>query len=150
MNVSGILSAVVSQVEATGLFETVNSHEPKSTPSSGPTAAVWCQRIRPYAAGSGLSASSGVVVFTVRLYASMMQQPYDDIDPAIMTATDTLMAAYSGDFTLGGLIRDVDLLGMTGAALESVAGYVTIDGVTLRVMDITLPLIVNDLWTQVP
>lgn len=74
----------------------------------------------------------------------MNQQPYDQIDPAVMNATSAVFAAFSGDFTLGGTVRNVDLMGM-----KAQAGYVQQDGQTLRVMTITVPIVVNDLWEQV-
>jgi len=150
MNVSGIVAQVVSHAASTGLFETVNSHEPKSAPTNGLTCSVWAQRIAPIPAASGLASTTGLVQLTVRLYTSMLQQPYDDIDPEMITAVDTLMTAYSGVFTLGGLVRNVDLLGAHGTPLGAQAGYITQDGKVFRVMDITLPMVINDLWTQVP
>lgn len=150
MDVSGIIAQVVSHAASTGLFETVNSHEPKSAPTAGVTCAIWAQKIIPIPGASGLNSTTGLVVLTVRMYASMFQQPYDDIDPQMMTAVDTLMTAYSGVFTLGGKVRNVDLLGAYGTALGTQAGYLNQDGKVFRIMDISLPLVINDLWNQVP
>jgi len=58
------------------------------------------------------------------------------------------MASYIGGFTLGGLVRDVDVNGEFGTPLEAVYGYVAIDGAMYRVATITIPVIVNDVWTQ--
>jgi len=150
MDVSGIIAQVVSHAASTGLFETVNSHEPKSAPTAGVTCAIWSQKISPIPEASGLNSTTGLVLLTVRLYASMLQQPYDDIDPAMMTAVDTLMTAYSGVFTLGGKVRNVDLLGAHSVGLGTQAGYLNQDGKVFRVMDISLPLVINDLWAQLP
>jgi hypothetical protein len=60
------------------------------------------------------------------------------------------MAAYNGDFTLGGLVECVDLLGMTGQRLEARAGYLEQDRKIYRVMTITLPVIVAEAWEQAP
>jgi hypothetical protein len=79
----------------------------------------------------------------------MTREPQDDIDTDILNATDLLMNEYSGDFELGGNVREVDLLGEFGDSLSSQAGYVTIGGTMFRVMTITLPVIVNDAWNQV-
>jgi hypothetical protein len=59
------------------------------------------------------------------------------------------MAAYSGDFELGGNVRNVDLLGQASEGLTAQAGYLEQDGKLYRVMTINLPLIVNDVWNQV-
>lgn len=143
-----ILNAVVSHAGRLGFFERINGHEPVSAPGSGLTAAVWADSINPVAAASGLAATSARVVFMVRIYSSAIQQPLDAIDPAILAAAGALMDAYSGDFDLGGTVRNVDLLGGMGIALAAQAGYVNQDGKLMRVMTITLPVIVNDVFTQ--
>jgi hypothetical protein len=149
MDVAGILDQVVSHAEATGLFETVNGHEPKSAPGNGLTCAVWAQRIAPVALASGLAATTGLVILNVRVYTSMLQQPLDAIDPRLISAVDTLLTAYSGAFTLSAEVRNVDLLGAHSPGLMAEAGYINQDGKLMRIMTLTLPLVVNDLWTQV-
>ncbi len=146
----GILAVVESHALASGRFGSVNGHEPRSAPGSGLTAAVWAQSIEPVPAGSGLAQTSIRLALNVRIYTPMTAQPPDAIDPAVVAATDALMAAYSGDFTLGATVRNVDLLGQHGAPLRADAGYLNQDGTLLRVMTITLPLICNDVWEQAP
>lgn len=151
LDISGILGAAQDHALASGHFATVNGHEPKNAPTGGGiTAAVWVQHIGPVPAGSGLRQTSGRVELRVRVYTSMLSDPQDAIDPDVMAAVDALMSAYSGDFTLGGLIRNVDLLGAHGTGLSAQAGYLNQDGRLFRVLDITLPCIVNDLWEQTP
>lgn len=145
-----IFSAVESHALALGQFERVNMHEPENAPGNGLTAAVWVQRIAPVRAGSGLATTTGVLLLNVRIYSLMQQAPPDAIDPTMLTATVGLMAAYSGDFQLGGLIRNVDLLGGQGTPLQGQAGYLPQDGATYRVYTIDLPLIVNDIFDQAP
>jgi hypothetical protein len=135
---------------ASGYFATVNGHEPKSPPTSGITCAVWVEQIGPAPGASGLVSTSTRLALYVRLYASLNQQEPDAIDPDMMTALDALMAAYSGDFTLGGLVRMVDLLGAHGEPLSARAGYLDEVGSEYRVMTIVLPLVVNDLWEEAP
>jgi hypothetical protein len=149
LDVSSLLDAVQSHALASGVFDRVTGHEPKSAPGSGVTAAVWAQSIGPVPS-SGLASTSVRVEFMVRIYQSMLSEPQDAIDPAVLTAVDVLMAAYTGDFTLGGLVRQVDLLGNSGQGLSAQAGYLTQDQRTYRVVDVTLPIIVNDLWQQSP
>ncbi|GAA2673866.1 hypothetical protein GCM10010400_40000 [Streptomyces aculeolatus] len=148
LNVLGILDAVVSHAMASGHFERVNQHEPENPPGHGLTAAVWANRVTPVRS-SGLSSLSVLLTFNVRLFAPMIQNPPDEIDPNMLAAVDTLCAAYSGDFTLGGLLRSVDLLGAHGQPLDVLAGYIQQDGAKYRVMTISLPVVVNDLWTEV-
>jgi PKD repeat protein len=141
-----IVTAVADHAAQTGMFAKVNKAEPKNAPGGRLTAAIWAQAISP--ADSGLAVTSVRLVLMVRVYTSMIQDPPDAIDPAVVRAVDRLMDAYSGDFALGGLVRCVDLLGMRGIPLSAQAGYLPIDNKLYRVMDITLPLILNDVWEQ--
>lgn len=144
-----VLDAVTSHASALGLFEGVNGHEPASAPArEGLTCAVWGARVGPARAMSGLDASTARVVLTLRIFAAMTQEPQDGIDPAVIDAVDALMAAYTADYTLSGLVRNVDLFGQSGIALEAELGYVEQDGTVYRAATITLPLIINDAWEQ--
>ncbi|MEV6181350.1 hypothetical protein [Streptomyces sp. NPDC052015] len=150
LDIRTILAAVESHALSSGYFVAVNGHEPKSPPPTGITAAVWVEQIGPARGASGLDSTTARLALYVRLYSSLVQQPADAIDPDLMTALDALMAAYSGDFTLGGLVRNVDLRGQHGDPLSARAGYLAEGGAEYRVLTITLPLIVNDLWTEAP
>lgn len=150
MKGSDLVDALASNASATGLFETVNGHQPESVPTTGLTCGIWVQDIKPAPGASGLSATTVNVVFNVRIYTSAVQQPYDAIDPNMIDAVFVLCASYSGDFTLDGLVMAVDLLGAYGPEMGAVPGYVKqSDGTILRVMTITLPLLIEDLWEQV-
>lgn len=149
MDVTGIVNQVVSHALSLGVFETVNGHEPRSAPGNGLTCAVWADEIGPLPAASGLAEETTLVTMNVRIYTSMFSQPYDDIDPNMMSAVDSLFNAYVGAFTLGGAVRNVDVLGEFGTGLIARAGYINQDGKLLRVMTITLPLVINDAWAEV-
>lgn len=150
MDVDAVTNAAVSHAAASGHFERVNLHEPKNAPGHGLTCAVWCQAVAPIPAASGLAATSGRLLFNVRIFSSMLQEPQDAIDPNVLKAVDRLLELYSGDFTLGGLVRNVDLLGAYGVPLSAQAGYQSIDKTMYRIMTINLPLVVSDLWSQSP
>lgn len=150
MDVSTIVAAAESHLLASGYFDAVNRHEPKKAPGLGITAAVWLMEVLPAAERSGLDSTSARVELRVRLYLPMLREPLDAIDPEVLAVVDALMAAYSGDFTLDGAVAYVDLLGSVGTPLQARSGYLRQDGTLYRVVDIWLPLIVNDLWTQTP
>lgn len=150
LDVAGIVAQLESQARGLGVFEDVVTVEPKSAPGDGVFLAIWVQGIAPVAGGSGLNSLSVVLTFQARIMKRMLAQPYGQIDPDMLAACDSLMRAYAGAFTLGGEVRDVDLLGMYGAKLEAKAGYLTLDKAMFRVMDITLPLVISDLWAEVP
>ena len=146
-----LVDRIASHAMSLGVFDRVNQHEPKNKPGRGLTCAVWIDRIEPARGRSGLTATDARVVFNVRVYTNMLQTPQDAIDPQVMIATDLLFEAYSGDFQLGDDSRFVDLEGMTqGHPLFGQSGYINIDNMVYRVMTITVPVIVQNAWTQAP
>lgn len=150
LGAAGIMAAVVSHAKATGKFERVIGHEPKSAPGNGLTCAVWAQPITPVPAASGLASTTVRLELAVRTYLNMLSEPQDDIDIRSLDAADALLAAYHGDFELGGQVRNIDLLGAHGDPLRVTPGYIELDSKLFRAFDITLPLIINDLWSQAP
>lgn len=151
LDFSGILNAVVTHAKSLGVFEAVLSHEPKSAPGAGISAAIWVNAIDPARNSSGMSSTSIRLELGVRVYKSMLAEPEDETDLALVNALSTLWDAYSGDFELGGLVRSVDLLGAAGQPLSARAGYVAMDNSSLfRTFTVVLPLIINDVHTQAP
>jgi hypothetical protein len=146
-----LIDRLASHAMTLGVFDRVNQHEPKNKPGRGLTCAVWTDRIEPARGRSGLAATDARVTFNVRVYTNMLQNPQDAIDPNVMNAVDLLFEAYSGDFELGNGSLFIDLLGMTqGHPLFSQSGYINIDNMVYRVMTITVPVIVQNAWTQSP
>jgi hypothetical protein len=147
--VSTLFNNVVSHAKKLGIFTGVNTHEPKAAPGSGMTYDIWVQSMEPIASASGLASTSGYVVLTGRIYLNMLQKPEDDADKMILTAASTMIGEYSGDFDFGETVRNVDLLGMYGQKLMATGGYVTINSTVYRIMTLTIPVVVNDMWSQV-
>lgn len=150
LNLLPITQALQSHALASGWFDRVDGHEPKNAPGKGLSAAVWLQKLDAVPARSGLAVSSARVEMSIRVSTPMLTDPEDAIDPELLSAVDALLTAYSSDFQLGGLITAVDLLGAYGTPLGARAGYLTQDQTPYRVMTITLPLILDDQWTQAP
>lgn len=146
--VLGLFDQVTSHAASLGLFDTVTSHEPKNTPGNGLWCAIWVQGIGPIPS-SGLASVSGRVELRVRIGSSMLQEPQDSIDPNILSAVTVLMGEYAGHLTMGATVRAIDLIGMHGTPLSAVAGYITIGQQMSRVMEITFPVLINDMWTEV-
>ena len=147
--IQSILDAMRSHALATGHFEKVNLHEPKKAPGAGGLyAAIWFDHIGPQPGESAIDKTTVRLITNVRIYSNFISEPQDAIDPAILSATADLMDKYSGDFTLGGVIQSVDLLGRGGRPLEAQAGYQNQDGTVYRIYTIFVPLVVNDAWTQ--
>lgn len=148
LDVAGIRAPLTSHAQQTGVFENVLGHEPVSGPGSGLTYAVWLADTEPSARNSGLASTSARVVFNGRLYLPADTEPMDDVDVTLAAAVDLLFTAYSADLTLGGTVRNLDLLGAEGTALRAQYRYLQLDSVTYRTANLTLPMIVNDVWAQ--
>lgn len=146
-----LLDALESHAMTLGLFEKVNGHEPGNAPGNGLEVCFWLQRVGP-AVGfhSGLAATSALLVWQARITLNFTYEPQDAIDPKLMGAAAALIGEYAGDFTLGDLVRAVDLRGMAGVPLSCEAGYLPQDNVLFRAYTLTIPLIFNDAWTEAP
>lgn len=150
--INDIIDRFESYALQSGRFDQVNGAEPKNAISgTGMTCSIWVQDISTINR-SGLAATSGLLILTERIYVSFTTQPFDSIDPAMLSATSDLMNRVNGNFQLGGNddVRMVDILGASGTKLAAKAGYVEIDRRLYRCMTITIPIIINDMWAQVP
>lgn len=151
LNIAGvqtIYANMVNEALLTGLFKSVNTHEPKTPPTVPLHCAIFVGYIGPVPGESGLDYTTGLLRFNARVYKSFIEKPEDGIDPAITWACLKLMDMFSNDFTLGGNVKEIDLLGHSGSRLEATAGYITIADKIFRSMTVNVPVIVNDLWTQ--
>ena len=147
--IRAVYAAALSAARQLNIFEVVVAHEPKSKPSTVPACAVWTDHIVPVAGISGLSATSGRLGLRARIYLNFLSKPEDRIDPELLRLTSTLFNAYSGGFTFGGTVMEIDLLGAHGEALSARTGYIHHDDTLFRVAECTIPVIISDLWTQV-
>lgn len=152
MDSAGIFAAAQSHAQGLGYFDEVNTHPVTNPPGNQIVCSITLGPIRGVGAMSGLHSTSGVVTMLQRIYKNIQTEPQDHIDIDVLKVVDALFAAYSGDFTFGGLIRNVDILGQTGAQMMAAPGWLPWPdgGGTYRTVDITLPLIINDMWTQAP
>lgn len=142
------LKRIESMIAATGLFSSVNLHEPKNAPGKDLVCAVFLDEIRPVPQESGQNVTTGCVVFKARVFKPMLSKPEGMIDQVVGHAAGKIIEVLSGDIDLQDNIKYVDLLGATGTALSCKGGYLTIDTTMFRIMDVTIPLIINDIWNQ--
>lgn len=143
-----VIDAIQSKVMALGVFDKINAHDPVSPPGDGITAAIWVQKIRPVGAASGLDAVSLLFVVNVRVYMLAQAEPIDMVDPLMTSAVDQAMATLADGFTLGGIVRNIDLFGQYGADFDAQYGYVSMSGAVYRAATITIPTVINDVWTE--
>ena len=160
LGIRDILDTIVSYVLASGYFDSVNQYEPAQVPGHGLHSAVWVDSIMPLAKHSGLTLTTTRVEINQCIYSSMEQEPPEDIESVMAEIVDAMIATYSGDIQLGGNVKCIDLLGMAGQPLGAQAGYINTPGYAnrtgarnqvgtdVRVMNITIPVIVNDVWAH--
>lgn len=141
------LNEIVSLAQASGYFDRVNQHEPKSAPGSGLSFAAWVQEIKPIALQSGLATTTARMTVQTRVYSNMTQEPQDLIDINLTKSVTWMMAQYTGNFAIDADAW-IDLLGAYGVDLSSIGGYVELGGKMFRIMDTLIPFIAEDVWTQ--
>ncbi len=145
----GILAQITSHASASGLFDSVTGHEPKAAPGrTGVSASVWIIGMESAKQSSGLNSVSVVLTVQLRVYTSMLQEPQDEIDPRVLDATDALWSSLAGGFTLAGGARMIDIMGWESEGLRASAGYLNQDGKLFRVMDIFIPILINDVYAE--
>ncbi|MCK9929429.1 hypothetical protein MXD62_19970 [Frankia sp. Mgl5] len=155
LGIRQIRDALISHLMVLGVFDTVSARAPDALPGTGVHGLVAFNRMVP-ARSSGLDATSMVPIFTVFVLVPLEQEPADDIDIVLLEATDPILASLIGDFTLGGLVRMVDVRGSeqsgggTGAGLTVQTGHMTFPDQRYRFAEITVPLIVNDIYPEAP
>lgn len=150
--IKSTLNAVASKMQASGYFAAVMIGEPKSPPTGGGphniVAAIWMTRAG--VVGTTLTKTIESHVLTVRLYTDMLAEPQEDIEFGLAAVTSDFMSDLCGEYDLGATIRNIDIAGEYGTALSAEWGHVDVSGKMCRIVDVTLPLTVDDSGTFVP
>jgi hypothetical protein len=144
-----LFDALASEARQLGVFERVCTHEPKSPPGAGMTLALWWGApLEAYPGGSGLSAVSARTEIHGRVYRSYLAKDEDSIDLQILDAVIAYFGALVNAFTLGGIVRNVDVLGESGGLMNGQPAYLEMDAKPYRVADLVIPVVINDLWPE--
>lgn len=147
---TALFQAIESHALKLGVFRSVNTHEPLNPPPESPACSIRLGPMRPEPGASGLNNTSGRITFLIGIYSSLRKNPaaMDAIDPGVLGAACVLLSEYNGAFTLGNVagVRNIDVMAATGAP-----SYVTdLDGKPFRYYEITLPIVINDMFSQAP
>jgi hypothetical protein len=145
-----VLATLANHARLTGSFEVIRVGEFKTPPPNGLSFAVWMQTLGVAPTGSGLAATTALLHATARIHLPMLYQPEDGIEVLVADAADAYMGRLHGAFTLGGLVRDVDLLGEMGEPMLWQYGYITIGQAIYRIAELQIYAVLNDVWTQAP
>jgi hypothetical protein len=145
--VGSLYSALTSHAKTLGMFTDVKSHEPDSPAPKGPSLAIITGPIT--VAPSGLGETSLRWNVLHRIYYPRPAKPLEQTDPALIAAAMVLMSSLCSDLDLtgygapAGLVRAVEAL-----AIEAEPKYLMQDGSEYRVIDVTVPITINDAFGQ--
>lgn len=152
MQAAAIMNKLMSIGQGLGIFDDVLGHEPLSAPGMGEQVilCVFAGPMLPVGGQSGLASATMRWQINGRVYVNAMTKPENDMDPRIVESTSLYLEALCAQFTLGGLVRCVDVFGMSGEPLKAESGYITQDKAVYRAMELEIPLIINDVFTLAP
>jgi len=149
--VASLLAAVRTVPAKIGaLRSSVVFHEPRVPPTALPALALWLGPIEPIGEVSGLSEVSGRVTVQGRIFACDAQKVSDKTEEQLLAWQSALLGGFAGAFTLGGDAMMCDLLGAYGQKLTASPAYVGYSGGDYRVSEISVPIIIDPLWTEAP
>jgi len=141
-NIKTTLQAIESYLAASGYFVHTQVAEPKSPPPEGLSAAVYMSDVAVHQVTLGTTIERHVPI--IRLYKQMLAEPAADIEFEMALAVQQVTSDLLGEYDLGTTVRNVDAGGETGAPMSARWGYVDVGGTMFRVVDIVVPLIVDD------
>ena len=143
-NVTNTLKAVETYLRKDGACGAVTIGEPKSPPGGGKyQAAVYMRSTAVY----GVTANGGTLevhVVNVRLYKDMLAEPRENIETDLATALARIASDLIGEYDLGATVRNIDVAGAQGTPMSSEWGYTSISEKMFRVIDLRVPLLVDD------
>jgi|TARA_Y100000310_G_scaffold99018_1_gene96802 hypothetical protein len=97
-----------------------------------------------------LTLATSVEVFTamVRLHVDAFSENVEETELALADAFNEFTTGAQQGYTLGSTIRNIDVAGEMSAGMSGAWGHVTYSDTTYRIVDIVVPLIVNDVATH--
>lgn len=143
-----VLQALRDVAGRLGCFEKVRLGEWKSQPPNGCVFAVWANDFGSATDGHGLATTTPLLQATARIYVPGIGKDEETWELKIVNAADLYLAALNAGFTLGGLVRNVDLLGAEGERLHWRFGHVVIDAKVSRTADLQINAVFTDEWPQ--
>lgn len=135
------LDQMHSHLKGLGYLGHVQIGEPMAPPEAETTAAIFASGVR--VAETTLNSIIELHTITIRIYKDMLVHPPEELEKGLSIVTSHLMKELGSDLDLGGNIRSVDVAGIYGSVLEAQWGSIQIQNKMYKVVDITVPLIVD-------
>jgi hypothetical protein len=144
-DIASTLHAMETYVQKLGLFQTVQIGEPKQSLSQGLHAAIYMQSVGINLVYAGGDTRENHVV-TLRVYQDMLAERSDpqlNLESDMASVLSKVMEGMLGDTDLESTVMSIDAAGIDGASMSANFGYTDVGGSMYRVIDVTVPLIVN-------
>lgn len=141
-NIKTTIGQIAGWLQKTGYVKATRVGEPKSPPQGELFASVFMNSVRlvKFYLNGGTQEIHSV---QVRLYRNMLADN-EDTEYILAKAVSEITSALLGDFDLGSNIRNVDAAGEHGQGMTATWGYIDVGGTMYRVVDLVLPLVVDD------
>ena len=138
-----ITRAIKDFVEAQGSFRGASIGPPDDAPD-GLWGAVWYESTRLMGEKSSLSKGSGILTFNLRIYQEQSTESNEDAELRLSMLAHELMSAMAGDFDFGDAnVRNLEPFDSFGADTSELE----VKGRVYDIVDLTIPLLVNDIVT---
>ena len=150
-NIKSTLDAIVSHIARTGYVAEVRVGEPSSPPDAIDKLHAAIYMTSASIVGLTLETTIEQHTVTVRLYRRAAFGQGDDagaVEAEMALAVSQITSNLVGEFDLGATMRNIDVGGQYGQALNATFGYVSLGTTMFRTVDITVPLIVDGSATQ--
>lgn len=89
-------------------------------------------------------------ILNVRLHVDAFAKPQEEHELALTDTFSEFTTDIQQDYTLGGVVREIDIAGQFTDGMSAEAGRITLSDKMYRIIDITVPVIVNDVATHAP
>jgi len=149
LNIRAILARLTTYAETLGIFDAVFiGNSPTTLPASGLACAISVTSLTPSVAFSGLSSTSCVLTCNVRIYKNKMTAPIDLVDVAVWDAAEKMYGQLHTSVGLSGDAVVTDIFQIERIEMTAISGFVPGDSGFYQVVDLTVPIIFEDVWVQ--
>lgn len=148
LSLRDIQEQLVSHSERLGWFDHVAIGDIESAPAGGLVCAWTIDGFVPDPSTSGLNTTSVIVIATARIYRNQTAHPNEGVPVAVLEAVDDFIESLHTDLKLDRDDSTVDLFGFGQNRMGANAGLLEFNGTIYRFVDVTIPILVKDVWTQ--
>ncbi len=149
IDISNVLARLTTYAEKTGIFSAVIvGNSPSSLPVSGLVCAISGVSLTPSAQFSGLNTTSALLTCVMRIFKNKNADPIDLVDVDVFQAAVSLYEQLHTGITLSGDAIVTDILQIERDTMTAISGFVPGDNGFYQVMDLTIPIILGDVWAQ--